>query len=86
MCRGWLAIGDRHGDGGVQHATIHPQAEGLGFSTEQAEGLADALADDVVTELATKTHLREMGDKLTIRLGGCMAVMLSLAVAAIKLL
>lgn len=57
-----------------------------GFSAEQAEGLADALSEDVVTELATKTDLREMADKLTIRLGGGMAVMLSLAVAAIKLL
>ncbi len=57
-----------------------------GFSVEQAEGLADALAGDVVTELATKRDLKELGDTLTIRLGGGMAVMLSLAVAAIKLL
>lgn len=57
-----------------------------GFTAEQAEGLADALAADVVTDLATKTDLRELGDKITVRLGGAVAVMLSLAVAAIKLL
>ena len=59
--------------------------EASGFTAEQAEGLADALAADVVTDLATKTDLRELGDKITVRLDGAAAVMLSLAVAAIKL-
>ncbi len=57
-----------------------------GFTAEQAEGLADALSKDVVTELATKTDLRELGHTLTIRLGGMLAVVAGLIVGAIKLL
>ena len=38
-----------------------------------------------MTELATKVDLRELGDRLTIRLGGMLAVVGGLIVAAIKL-
>ena len=64
------------------------------FTAQQAEGIADALSKDALTELATKADLAEFAMKrdvkdleltLTIRLGAIMAAAVAVLAALQKL-
>jgi hypothetical protein len=44
------------------------------FSSDQAEGLADALSAAFQDEIATKTDLRELELRLTIKIGGMLVI------------
>jgi len=57
----------------------------LGFTREQAEGLAE-LHKELVTEgLATKQDLKDLEYRLTIRLGAMMAVAIAVVAALVRL-
>jgi hypothetical protein len=57
-----------------------------GFSEEQAEVQAEALAAVVADTLATKQGLRELEYRLTLRLGAMMTVAVGAVAALTKLL
>jgi hypothetical protein len=56
------------------------------FSSDQAEGVADALAEAFQDEIATKTDLRELELRLTTKIGGMLVVAVGVLAALIKLL
>ena len=58
----------------------------VGVSEEQAEAHAEALAATVTETLATKQDLRELEYRLTIRLGGMLAVTVATVTALARLL
>jgi hypothetical protein len=57
-----------------------------GFSEQQAEVQAEALAAVVTETLATKQDLRELEYRLTLRLGTMMTVAVGSVAALVKLL
>jgi len=57
-----------------------------GFTEEQAEIQAEALAEIVDERLATKQDLRELEMRLTIRLGTMMAISIAVVATLVKLL
>jgi hypothetical protein len=57
-----------------------------GFSDEQAEIQAEALAAAVTETLATKQDLRELEYRLTLRLGGTVTVAVGAVAALVRLL
>ena len=57
-----------------------------GFTEEQAEVQAEALAEIVDERLATKQDLRELEMRLIIRLGTMMAISIAVVAALVKLL
>ena len=62
------------------------QLEEAGVQRTQAEAMARALNDALVTNLATKTDLAQLENRLTWRLLGGMTVLLTIAVSLIRLL
>jgi len=56
-----------------------------GFSEQQAEVRAEALAAVVTETLATKQDLRELEYRLTLRLGAMMTVAVGAVAALVKL-
>lgn len=60
--------------------------ESAGFTHEQAAGAAEALAETLGESLATKTDLRELEYRLTIRLGAMLAVSIGVVATLVKLL
>ena len=56
-----------------------------GFSEQQAEVQAEALAAVVAETLATKQDLRELEYRLTLRLGAMMTVAVGAVAALVKL-
>jgi hypothetical protein len=57
------------------------------FTPEQAAGAAEALAEAMSgAELATKADLRDLEQRLTIRLGGMLVVAVGVLLAAIRYL
>ncbi|MEW6488356.1 MAG: DUF1640 domain-containing protein [Thermodesulfobacteriota bacterium] len=58
----------------------------VGFTEEQAEVQAEALADIIVSELDTKRDLRELEYRLIIRLGGMIVVAIGIVATLVKLL
>jgi hypothetical protein len=59
--------------------------QALGFSREQAEGLAELHKDLVAEGLATKQDLKDLEYRLTVRLGGMMAASIAIVAALVKL-
>lgn len=57
-----------------------------GFSTEQAEGIARALADALSSQVAAKADLIDLEQRLTIKLGAVMAVSIAAVAALVRLL
>jgi hypothetical protein len=57
-----------------------------GFTDEQAEAQAEALAAVVTETLATKQDLRELRHRLTLHLGGMVAVAIGAVAALVELL
>ena len=58
-----------------------------GFSAEQSRAAASAPADAMAgAELATKADLRDLEQRLTIRLGGMLVVAVGVLLAAIRYL
>ena len=58
-----------------------------GFTAEQSRAAASALAEAMaVAELATKAYLRDLEQRLTIRLGGMLVVAVGVILAAIRYL
>jgi hypothetical protein len=55
------------------------------FGAEQAEGVADALSEAFQGEIATKTDLRELEHRLTIKIGSRLVVAVGILTALIKL-
>lgn len=55
------------------------------FQSEQAEGVADALAEAFQDEMATKTDLRELELRLTIKIGGMLVIAVGVLTALLKL-
>lgn len=62
------------------------ELEKSGFSRQQAEAQAKALNSALNESIATKHDLKELELRLTIRLGGIMAVCTALLLAALPLL
>lgn len=62
------------------------ELEKAGFSRQQAEAQAKALNSALNESIATKQDLKELELRLTIRLGGIMAVCTALLLAALPLL
>lgn len=61
--------------------------EGAGFPAKQAGDTAEALAEAMAgAELATKADLRDLEQRLTIRLGGMLVVATGVLLAAIRYL
>lgn len=61
--------------------------ETRGFSTDQAEGINDALKDALqVAEVSTKRDLTELEYRLTIKLGVLMAASVGIVATLVKLL
>ena len=59
--------------------------EQSGFTPEHAEAVSEALADAIGgAELATKADLRELEQRLTIKLGGMLIVAVGVLLAALK--
>ncbi len=56
------------------------------FAPEQAEGVADALSEAFQAEIATKTDLRELEYRLTIKIGSMFVVAIGILTALLKLL
>lgn len=56
-----------------------------GFTDQQAEVQAEAIAEIIEDKLATKHDLEKLAYKLTIRMGGMLAVAVSVLAAIIKL-
>ncbi len=59
--------------------------EGAGFPSQQAQAAAAALAEVLSDRVATKADLRDLEQRLTIKLGGMMAVSIAAAAALVKL-
>jgi len=57
-----------------------------GFTEQQAGGIADMLAKDAMVEVATKSDLRELEQRLTIRVGIMMAGLATIILAGFKLI
>ena len=57
-----------------------------GFSQQQAEVQAEALAEVIDENIATKRDLKELEMRLTIRLGTLMAASIVIVAALVKLL
>ena len=57
-----------------------------GFSDEQAEVQAEALAELIDERLATKQDLKELEYRLIIRLGGMMVIAIGIVATLVKLL
>jgi hypothetical protein len=57
-----------------------------GFTDQQAEIQAEALADMFENQIATKRDLRELEYRLLIRLGGMLAIAIGLVATIMKLL
>jgi hypothetical protein len=57
-----------------------------GFTDQQAEVQAEALADMFENQIATKRDLRELESRLLIRLGGMLAIAVGLIAAIEKLI
>ena len=57
-----------------------------GFTEQQAEIQAEALADMFENQIATKRDLRELEYRLLIRLGAMLAVAIGLVATIVKLL
>jgi hypothetical protein len=55
------------------------------FAPEQAEGVADALSEAFQEEIATKTDLRELELRLTIKIGGMLVIAVGVLAAILKL-
>ena len=55
------------------------------FAPEQAEGVADALAEAFQAEIATKSDLRELEHRLTIKVGSMLVVAIGILAALLKL-
>ncbi len=55
------------------------------FDPEQAEGVADALAEAFQEEVATKTDLRELELRLTIKIGSMLVIAIGILTALLKL-
>lgn len=55
------------------------------FGAEQAEGVADALSEAFQAEIATKTDLRELEHRLTIKIGSMLVVAIGILTALLKL-
>lgn len=60
--------------------------ENSGFTREQAEAQAAALNEALTESIATKHDLKELEMRLTIRLGGIMAVCTAILLAALPLI
>jgi hypothetical protein len=61
--------------------------ETRGFSTDQAEGINDALKDALqVAEVSTKRDLTELEYRLTIKLGVLMTASVGIVATLVKLL
>jgi hypothetical protein len=56
-----------------------------GFTEQQAEIQAEALADMFENQIATKRDLRELEYRLLIRLGGILAAAIAIVAAIVKL-
>jgi hypothetical protein len=56
-----------------------------GFTEQQAEIQAEALADMFENQIATKRDLRELEYRLLIRLGGMLAAAIAIVAAIVKL-
>ncbi|WOJ89994.1 hypothetical protein RZS28_01390 [Methylocapsa polymorpha] len=54
------------------------------FTAEQAEGVADALADAFQDQVATKDDLTLLEQRLTIKIGGMLVVSIGVLTALIK--
>lgn len=57
-----------------------------GLNDKQADGIVQGLTEVVMDDIATKTDLERVADKLTIRFGAMMVVGVSILTAVIKLL
>ena len=57
-----------------------------GFSQQQAEVQAEALAEVIDENIATKRDLKELEMRLTIRLGTLMAASIAIVATLVKLL
>jgi hypothetical protein len=55
------------------------------FPSEQAEGVADALAEAFQSEIATKSDLRELEHRLTVKIGSMLVVAIGILTALLKL-
>lgn len=62
------------------------ELERAGFTRQQAEAQANAINSALNESIATKHDLKELELRLTIRLGGIMAVCTALLLAALPLL
>ncbi|QDX82468.1 hypothetical protein B9N43_15225 [Denitratisoma sp. DHT3] len=61
--------------------------ERKGFTSDQAEGINDALKNALtVAEVATKTDLREMEYRMTIKLGSLIAAAIAIVATLHKIL
>jgi hypothetical protein len=58
--------------------------EAGGFTHEQAKAAAEAFAEATSQELATKSDLRELELRMTVKLGGLMVVATGVILAAIR--
>jgi len=56
------------------------------FTAEQAEGVADALADAFQDRVATKDDLALLEQRLTIKIGGMLVVAVGVLTALLKLI
>jgi hypothetical protein len=54
------------------------------FAPEQAEGVANALSEAFQVEIATKTDLRELELRLTIKIGGMLVIAVGVLAALLK--
>ncbi len=59
--------------------------EAAGFPSQQAQAAAAALAEVLSDRVVTKADLRDLEQRLTIKLGGMMAVSIAAAAALVKL-
>lgn len=58
----------------------------VGFTKEQAEVQAEAMADLINENLATKRDLKELETNLLLKLGGMMAASIAIIATLVKLL
>lgn len=57
-----------------------------GLNDKQADGIVKGLTEVVMDDIATKTDLERVADKLTIRFGAMMVAAVGILTAIIKLL
>lgn len=57
-----------------------------GLNDKQASGIVEGLTEVVMDDIATKSDLDRLGDKLTIRFGAMMVAAVGILAAIIKLL